>query len=231
MAKKDGRDYIYLVWKEPKSRKQFRIGILSRNGKYQFKYGFEINDALKEGFSLLIAFDDINKTYENDKLFPTFSSRIPDKRRKDINLILNKYGLKEYDEYQLLKKSGGSLPIDDLLFIDPILDNSETPIERIFFVAGQRHYLGCNGEECIRALNLHENQELLLELEPENKYDKDAIKIITKDKDLIGYIPRYYNKELLCLIEKGAKYTLKVHEFNKDKNCNECLKLQLVVRN
>lgn len=106
------KDFVYVFWRN------FIIGTLSKNeNKYTFKYGFEINYALREGFSPLVPFEDINKTYESNKLFPIFSSRIPDKRRKDIDLILNKYGLKEYDEYQLLKKSGGSLPIDELSFV------------------------------------------------------------------------------------------------------------------
>ncbi|MBU3181659.1 hypothetical protein [Clostridium psychrophilum] len=48
-------------------------------------------------------------------MFPAFSSRLPDKRRKDVKEILAKY-----DAFELLKKSGGKLPIDSLKFIDPI---------------------------------------------------------------------------------------------------------------
>ena len=44
-------------------------------------------------------------------LFPVFASCLPDRKRKDIDKILQKYGLKEFDEYELLKKSGARLPI------------------------------------------------------------------------------------------------------------------------
>ncbi|HBJ1646729.1 HIRAN domain-containing protein [Clostridium sp. ZBS20] len=227
MAKKNGKDFIYLIWKEPKSRQQFVIAKLSKNGKYEFEYGFNIQQALDKGFIPFIAFNDIEKVYKNDKLFTSFSSRIPDRRRKDIKDILDMYGLEEYDEYELLKKSGGRLPIDDLEFIDPIVNNGENPIKRCFYVAGPRHYLGCKGEECVKAINVEVNENLKLELQPTNEYDKYAIKVCNEDENLIGYIPRYYSKELTDLINEGWKYTVKAYEINKNNNCNECLKITL----
>lgn len=230
MANKNGKDYIYLVWKDPKSREQILIGQLSKNGQYEFQYDFDIEKALKKGFELLIAFDDINHKYTSDRLFPTFSSRIPDRRRKDIALILNRYGLEQYDEYELLKKSGGRLPIDDLEFIDPILEDKENPIIRYFYLAGPRHYLGCDSNDCSRSLNLSNEEELTLQCQPDNMYDKYAIKVLSKTKELIGYIPRYYNKELIKLIEDGYNYTLKVSEYNRENNCNECLRVCLELK-
>lgn len=227
MARENGRDYIYLVWKEPISRRQYTIAKLSKNGKYEFEYAFEIADAIEKGFQPFVAFQDINKKYESEKLFASFSSRIPDRRRKNIGEILKKYGLDEYDEYKLLKRSGGRLPIDNLEFIDPIIINGQRHIKRIFNTAGQRHYLGCNGGNCNKSLELSLNEELVLELDPNNDKDKYAIKICNKSNDLIAYIPRYYNRELFQLINSGWKYTLIVSEFNKYNNCNECLKVKL----
>lgn len=227
MARENGRDYIYLVWKDPITRRQHRIAKLSKNGKYEFEYSFEIKDAIKSGFQLFIAFNDINKKYESNRLFPSFSSRIPDHRRKDIDKILKKYGLDEYDEYKLLKRSGGKLPIDNLEFIDPIINNGENPIERCFDIAGTRHYLGCNGDNCDKAIDVDMNEVLKLKLEPNNKYDKFAIKILNKNGEHIGYIPRYYSKELIELFKNGWEYTLTIKEINKNNNCNECLKVQL----
>jgi hypothetical protein len=117
MSIKNGRDYIYLVWKEPKSRRQYIIGQLSKNGQFEFNYGFGIKEAIEKGFSLLISFDNIDNVYKNDMLFPVFSSRLPDKKRNDINKILFKYGMEEYDDYKSLKRSGAKLPIDNLEFI------------------------------------------------------------------------------------------------------------------
>lgn len=76
-------EFLYLVWKHPESGKSYTVGKLIRENGYQ-----------------------------SDKLFLLFSSRLPDPKRKDIKEILDKYGLDEYDGYELLKRSGGRLPID-----------------------------------------------------------------------------------------------------------------------
>ncbi len=79
------------------------------------------------------------KVYESDVLFPVFASRLPDRKRRDINKILEKYGLVEFDEFELLRKSEARLPIDTYSFIDPIFSADET-VEREFFVMGVRHH-------------------------------------------------------------------------------------------
>lgn len=118
------------------------------NEQYELRYYGEVAEAQETGFTPLIAFQDLNRVYRCDKLFPPFSSRLPDRKRKDIDRILSKYGLKEYDAYQLLKMSGARLPTDNLYFIDPILDLIE--VKKMFCLADVRHYLGCEGElrEC-----------------------------------------------------------------------------------
>ena len=42
-------------------------------------------------------------------------------KRRDIKEILEKYEMTEYDPYELLKRNGGRLPIDNYEFICPIL--------------------------------------------------------------------------------------------------------------
>lgn len=121
MSRINDKDYIYLIWKDYKTGQRYVVGELSKNGKYEFKYRVEyIDNAVKNGFTPLIAFPIINEVYENYDIFPAFSSRLPDKRRKDVKEILSKYKLEKYDAFELLKKSGGKLPTDSLEFIDPI---------------------------------------------------------------------------------------------------------------
>ena len=138
VSRKEGKDYLYLIWKEPTTRRNYVVGQLSKNGQYEFCYGYEVKDAIEKGFEPLISFEDINKTYKSDTLFPTFSSRLPDRKRRGIERILSKYGLKTFDEYKLLKRSGARLPIDTLEFIDPILTEHNGEIKRIFYISGVR---------------------------------------------------------------------------------------------
>jgi hypothetical protein len=76
-----------------------------------------VKEAEKAGFFLLIPFPIVNATYENTHLFPVFSSRLPDEKRPEIKLILDTYGMTEYDEFELLKRSGAKLPTDYYEFV------------------------------------------------------------------------------------------------------------------
>lgn len=107
-------DTVYLYWNNRSSNKSYKVAKLYKeNGKFYFKYIVEnVKVALKDGIMYLIPFPNVNATYENNKLFPCFATRLPDKRRPEIRKILDTYGLKEYDEYELLKASGAKLPTD-----------------------------------------------------------------------------------------------------------------------
>lgn len=105
---------IYVYWFN--KQKKYLIGTIEKSEDCIFKYGYEIKQAINNGFSLLVGFEDIDKVYHSKKLFITFSCRIPSNKRKDIKEILNKYNMKEYDEFELLARSGAKLPIDNLYF-------------------------------------------------------------------------------------------------------------------
>ena len=73
---------------------------------------------------------------------------------------------------------------------------------------------------------LEKNQELKLEKDPENKYDKMAIKVLTLDNKMCGFVPRKFkcsdnseinlNEEIHKKWEKLTnKYILKVCEIYK----------------
>lgn len=226
MSLQNGKDYLYLIWKDDKSRQQFIVGELSRNGQFEFQYCEEIDAAVQNGFTPLVCFPELNKMYVSDHLFNIFSSRLPDRKRKDMNKILQKYGLEEYEEYNLLKRSGARLPIDNMEFIDPILDLKE-PLVRKFFVAGLRHYLPCNGYNCEEVGNISRGDEVFLRREPDNKFDTDAVQLILLSGDLLGYIPRYYSKGVSKILQQGRKVKCHVCYVDKNKNCNECVKVIL----
>ena len=147
--------YLSLVWKDPKERKQYLIGRLSKGEEFVFKYDDEIKNALKAGFHPLLAFSNLKQEYHSKLMFPSFSSRLPDPKRKDINKILNKYNMDEYDAYTLLQRGGARLPIDSLEFIDPILENETGDIKRNFYVGGVRHYNKC--EEVVYDADMDSN--------------------------------------------------------------------------
>ncbi len=145
MLQEDGRDYLYLIWKSEQSRKQYIVGQLVKNGQYEFRYAEELLAAMDDGFTPLLCFTDAKKIYMAKKLFSVFASRLPDKRRKNIQVLLKKNDVEQYDEYFLLKRSGARIPIDNLEYID-VITNLDKTIERILFIACVRHYLEYNAQ-------------------------------------------------------------------------------------
>lgn len=82
---------------------------------YIFKYNTNgVSIAKRDGFTYLIGFKDLNKEYKSDNLFSVFTSRIPPKNRHNINEILDKLELKEYDEIEILKRTNGKCFTDNI---------------------------------------------------------------------------------------------------------------------
>ena len=219
-------NFLYVIWKNPRTRRNYIIGKLTREtDKYTFEYCEEYMLAKKDGWELLSAFPD-EKVYSSDKLFAAFAARLPDPKRKGIENILKKYGLNEYDGYELLKKSTGRLPIDTYEFIDPIFPEDET-VQRDFYIMGIRYHGDCEGIDCSKLKFITNTTELLLQREPDNPYDPDAVRVVSKDNIMVGYIPRYYSKSISQRLLKGMTYLCKVIEFQPDKKCENCIKVRL----
>ena len=229
MSRINNRDYIYLIWKDYKTRQRYIVGELSKNGKYEFKYRVkDVENAIQKGFEPLIAFPSINEIYENYDIFPAFSSRLPDKRRKDVKEILAKYKLEKYDAFELLKKSGGKLPTDSLEFIDPIFLD-ETNIEREFYIAGVRHHDYCNGKNKNINFEVEINENLILEKDSKNKHDKFAVKVMNKENKVLGFIPIFFSKEISKAIDNSRKIICIVINKECDNTCEECIKVKLTI--
>ena len=221
-------NYLLLIWKDPETRRNYTVGKLTRGDCFTFQYYGEAENAEEAGWKLLGAFPTYQE-YRSNTMFPVFSSRLPDKKRRDIQNILEKYGLMEYDEFELLRRSGARLPIDTYEFIDPIPPD-DTEVEREFYMTGIRYHSACQGSDCGALPRVKVGDILLLEEEPENAYDPMAIRVLTQEKEVLGYVPRYYNKAILVRLHDGMDYSCKITEVNANmRNCSECLKARLTM--
>lgn len=221
-------NYLLLIWKDPETRRNYTVGKLTRGDCFTFQYYGEAENAEEAGWKLLGAFPTYQE-YRSNTMFPVFSSRLPDKKRRDIQNILEKYGLMEYDEFELLRRSGARLPIDTYEFIDPILPDGKE-IEREFYITGIQYHSACQGSDCGALPGVKVGDMLLLEEEPENAYDPMAIRVLTQEKEVLGYVPRYYNKAILARLHDGMGYSCKITEVNANmRNCSECLKARLTM--
>lgn len=221
-------NYLLLIWKDPETRRNYTVGKLTRGDCFTFQYYGEAENAEEAGWKLLGAFPAYQE-YRSNIMFPVFSSRLPDKKRRDIQNILEKYGLMEYDEFELLRRSGARLPIDTYEFIDPISPDDKE-VEREFYITGIRYHSACQGSDCGTLPGVKVGDMLLLEEEPENAYDPMAIRVLTQEKEVLGYVPRYYNKAILARLHDGMGYSCKITEVNANmRNCSECLKARLTM--
>lgn len=212
------KNEMWLIWKQPKTRRRYKIGILTCDtNTYIFKYiNPDANDAIGVGFDSYPGFEDINKEYKSDRLFANIETRLPNPNRPDYLDILNTYGLKKTsNKLEILKSTKGRLLTDNYEFVPTF---NEVKIG--FDVAGTRH---C--PDIKKCLNLiHINDILELELDATNKYDECAIKVILNKNNKryhLGYVPRYYTKELNELLKNNIKYSAMIQSLNFENEISE----------
>lgn len=69
-------------------------------------------------------------------------------------------------------------------------------------------------KDSVRALNIGEH--LLLEAEPENPYDSNAVKVLTEDGEFIGYLARESNMETAEHLANGGEVRVTILSFLSD---------------
>lgn len=212
------KEELWLIWKDSTSRRRYKIGsLIKENNRYSFTYvNPELDDAKTVGFKYFPGFEDLKKSYESDTLFTNILTRLPNETRPDYLEILNCYNLeKDSDDFDILKTTRGRTLTDNYEFV-PAFD----PNKIEFDVAGTSH---CSDvEECKNYLKV--NKKLYLDPEPENLKDPNAIKIIFKENDKsyhLGYVPRYYCKELLVELKKGTQYSAMIQSLNLESQLSD----------
>lgn len=78
-----------------------------------------------------------------------------------------------------------------------------------------------------RAKELYKGEYLFLEEEPENLYDKNAIKVITDDNSFIGYIPAFLCTDVKEFIKKHPDYDVivtRVYDSSRAPFVDICIK-------
>ncbi len=117
-------EYLYLKWIDYKTNKKYLIGALFRDKekrKYYFKMSRRhVEKAIKEKAisKALLPFYDLDKIYESDEIFAIFKVRLPkiEKFSEDeLKDFLKDLNMKEYDEFEYLRKTKGRLVTDKFI--------------------------------------------------------------------------------------------------------------------
>ncbi len=93
---------------------EYLLGKLYKKENY---YYFEINEdglgmALRHGCFGIGQINILEKINKSEELFDFFKNRIPSKDNPNIDNFLRSIGLDEYDEYEILKRTGARLLTD-----------------------------------------------------------------------------------------------------------------------
>lgn len=221
---------IHVYRKDTSSHSRVLVGSIVREPDlYKFSYSEKYKNS--SFFVPIFPFLQKDTEYSSSNLFPVFASRLPDPKRRDIEQILSKYNMTEYDQFTLLQKSQGRLPIDTLEFVSELSEDEADGCQ--FYIAGISHHSAC----CLQCdhIKLKQGDKLSLVRENNNAYDDNAVQFIYKNT-LIGYVPLYYSKTFSKLIANGKTLTatiLTIKDCTCDKpnsnDCYDCVNIQVSV--
>ena len=209
------KNEMWLIWKDVQKRRRYKVGILSyQESKYIFLYvNPELDDAKKVGFDFFPGFEDLSKVYESSEMFSSIENRLPNVNRPDYLDILNVYNLNQNStKWDILVSTKGRLITDNYEFVKPF---DYTEVE--FDVAGTNYAKDIN--ECKDLL--HINGKVFLECENDNTMDSYAIKVMLYHNNKqyhLGYVPRYYSKELAAILNQSISYSALIQNLNFESN-------------
>lgn len=209
---------LLLIWRDPDTFLYFHVGTLAYDKQnYLFEYTHytdserRVRDAIAHGYTLHPAFPKLEKKYVSKELFPAFSRRIPSKNRVDYHKVLDTFGLPtEADKMDVLRATRGALGNDPYSFSEPLRLVDNQKLLTHFYISGMRHVdLNKNWHE-----SLSPGDELILEVDEHNKYDKNAVKILSKSQHHLGYVPGIFAKSLCALLDRNVYMKVVVQEIN-----------------
>jgi hypothetical protein len=194
---------LYVTWQEPNSREYFPVGRLVSGLRpdqpnYEFCYLRGVAKAQEAGFQPFPSFDDLNRVYHADDLFPMFENRVMSPGRADYRQYVTNLALNpdNGDPMTILTRSGGGRTTDSVeMFEVPRLHLEGNPY-RIHFLA---HGLGrLNPTSLARIAGLQPGERLMID-DCQNGAERQALALLTEDCTIVGYMPLYLVGDALNL--------------------------------
>ena len=195
---------LYVFWQHPVSRGWFPVGILQRiSGGFEFVYTKGAEKA--DGFVPFGRMTDLYKRYQSSDLFPFFSNRLMSPKRPEFDQFIHWIAAEQEvnDPLVLLSRTGGKRATDPLILYAKPEPNDRNEFD-LFFLCHGIEYLPKSASDRIAMLDVEEMLFPMLDIS--NPYDPHAIAIRTGDpRHLIGYVPRFFVKELRTCIESARR--------------------------
>ncbi|MEO5644914.1 MAG: HIRAN domain-containing protein [Bacteroidia bacterium] len=201
--------HIYLSWRRGPGHRRFIVGVIksSATGGTTFSYrSKEIELAKAQGFSAYTEFPELDKIY-TENVLEVFGQRIIKSERQDISAFLDfweiDYKYKEEKLY-LLAHTMGLVPTDNFELLADF-----HPVKNLCFITD----LAAVSHLKLSTDLLTIEDELRFEKEPENDYDKYAVKIF-RGEHQIGYVKKVHSK--IFYSKRSEKLKLQVKALEKN---------------
>lgn len=191
---------LFLAWQDPEERRWYTVGRLDYDqDTYQFSYTNEAVKATHHGFTPIVSFPDLEKTYESSDLFPLFANQVLPPSRPEYDDFVEWLSVpkQEADPVAILARAGERMTDTLEIFPYPTKEDQSTYTAH-FFVHGLRHQ---SPDAIERAQQLTPDEPLYLMKDVQNKADPDAVVLRTvettpNDLHMVGYLPRYLADQL-----------------------------------
>jgi hypothetical protein len=224
---------LYLIWRSPDTRAQYRIGDLSFTaGHYRFRYDLEgVRLAEAGGFHLRTSplypsFPDVSRVYESPEMPGVIAYRLPDRGRDDYADLLARKGLSaSAHPFDVLRATRGRLATDQLFFEEAPGRNREGNDRLAFYVAGWTYY---SGEAVLSGLRTGDPVHLVPE--ESNPSDPFATIVLSDRGHKLGYVPSFHSETVASAFPEGRRVQASIAELNPPPSPpEERLKLEVLI--
>jgi hypothetical protein len=174
---------IHLIWRPGKGSSRISVGTIKKSASEGIRFQYnqeEVVKAKKLGFIHYEGFPDTTKVY-TENVIEIFGQRLMRSERPDLKDFYDFWGVdlkKKEDKYYMLAFTQGMLPTDSFEFLADF-----NPEDNLSFVT---EITGLSEAEIISD-KVSIGDILNYELEPQNSFDKKAVKVF-KDNFYLGHI-------------------------------------------
>jgi hypothetical protein len=170
---------IHLIWRPGKGSRRISVGTIKQSASegIRFQYNQEgLKKAKKLGFVHYESFPDISedKIY-TENVIEIFGQRLMRSERPDLQDFYDFWSIdlsKKEDKFYMLAFTQGLLPTDNFEFLADF-----NPVKNLSFITEITNLT----ESQISSDKVNIGDILKYELEPENKYDKNAVRVFKND--------------------------------------------------
>jgi len=199
---------IHLIWRPGKGSRRISVGTIKKSTSegIRFQYNQEgVEEAKKLGFVHYEGFPDTDKVY-TENVIEIFGQRLMRSERPDLKDFYDFWNInlsEKEDKYYMLAFTQGLLPTDSFEFLADF--NPKKDLSFVTEITGL-------SDAKINSELITVGDILRYELEPENSFDKNAVKVF-KDNLYLGHIKLIHSR-VFHKTQKQFKLTVQGVEKN-----------------